>query len=519
MKTLIVLTIAAASNLTGVFGTIGPQFEQATGIHPVFSFGATANLAVQIENGAPFDVFAAADAVHVDQLAKKRLLSAGSRAIYATGILALWIPPGARAKVERLEDLANPDVKTIAVAKPELAPYGAASVETLKSMGLWQRVEPKIVYSDSISMARQYGTSGNADAVFTAYSLVMKDGGRVIQVPARAHQPIFQALGSWRPPNIRPKRESSRIFCCAGRAERSWRRTGTGLTDNRSSMDRVLSTHLICNHRLTTSWLGRVEAAGISAVEIFCVPQHLNYNDKSQINDLGYWFRDSRLKLHAVHAPMYTDEVWGRSGPHTHINITDRNKADRIRWVGEIKRALEMAETVPYRYLVQHIGVGGQEYSERAVEAAFSSLEELTVFAGQRGVEILLENTQNELSSATRLTEFNQMTHLNLNYVFDAGHANMAAGVEHEFEIMKSRIRSLHLHDNDGKTDMHLFPMCGPPGTIDWQHTMTLLRSRPDQYPLLLELKEVPAMENPIAEVARIFDALEALESSQPTHA
>lgn len=195
MNALIVLTIAAASNLTGVFQTIGPQFEQATGIHPAFSFGATANLAVQIENGAPFDVFAAADTEHVDQLDKRGLLTPHSRAIYATGILALWIPPGHTAEIGQIEDLVKPGVKIIAVAKPELAPYGAASVETLKNLGLWSRVQAKIVYSDNISMARQYGTSGNADAVFTAYSLVMKDQGKAIRIPEKTHQPISQALG------------------------------------------------------------------------------------------------------------------------------------------------------------------------------------------------------------------------------------------------------------------------------------------------------------------------------------
>ncbi len=195
MKTLIVLTIAAASNLTGVFQTIGPQFEQATGIHPVFSFGSTAALAQQIQNGAPFDVFAAADTEHVDQLQQKGLLVPNSRAVYATGILALWIPPQSPAGIERIEDLVKANVKTIAVAKPELAPYGAATVETLKNAGLWPQVQNKIVYGDNISMARQYGTSGNADAVFTAYSLVMKDGGKVIQIPEKSHQPIAQALG------------------------------------------------------------------------------------------------------------------------------------------------------------------------------------------------------------------------------------------------------------------------------------------------------------------------------------
>jgi sugar phosphate isomerase/epimerase len=281
-------------------------------------------------------------------------------------------------------------------------------------------------------------------------------------------------------------------------------------------MNRVLSTHVICNHRLTTAWMNRVEGAGISAVEIFCAPQHLDYRDKSQIGELGHWFRDSPLKLHSLHAPMYTDEIWGRSGPHTHVNITDRKKADRIGWVDEIKRALEIAEVVPFQYLIQHLGVSGQEFSEYAIEAAFSSLEELTVFARQRGVEILLENTPNELSTAEGLDLFNARTHLKLNYVFDTGHAHMGAGIGHEFEIMKPRIRSLHVHDNNGKEDQHLFPM-SEGGTIDWQTAMELLRSRPGQYPLLLELREVAEMEHPLDEIARVFDGLESLRA-KATH-
>src|SRR5271157_975406 len=123
-------------------------------------------------------------------------------------------------------------------------------------------------------------------------------------------------------------------------------------------MNHALSTHLFVNHRLTVALLTRIHQAGIPAVEIFCAPQHLDYRNKQQIAELGHWFRDSALKLHSVHSPMYTDEIWGRSGPHTHINITDRKKADRMRWVGEIKRAIEIAETIPFQYLIQHIGVG-----------------------------------------------------------------------------------------------------------------------------------------------------------------
>src|SRR5204862_5072522 len=115
---------------------------------------------------------------------------------------------------------------------------------------------------------------------------------------------------------------------------------------------------------------------------------------------------------------------------------------------------IEIAETIPFRYMVQHLGVSDEEYDDRKVDAAFSSLEELTLFARQRGVEILLENIPNRLSSAERLMSFLRATHLDLNFVFDVGHAHIGDGVEHEFEILKERIRSTHVHDNDGEKDI-----------------------------------------------------------------
>ena len=189
------VNVAAAANLSDVFQTVGAQFQAATGIHPVFSFGSTAQLTQQIENGAPFDVFAAADSAHVDQLEKEGKLAARSKAVYATGILALWIPSGSPAKIVQLTDLTSGEVRVIAIARPELAPYGEATVETLQHLGIWEQVKAKVVYGDSISMAKQYGTSGNADAVFTAYSLVLKESGKVIQVDEKLHKPITQALG------------------------------------------------------------------------------------------------------------------------------------------------------------------------------------------------------------------------------------------------------------------------------------------------------------------------------------
>jgi sugar phosphate isomerase/epimerase len=211
---------------------------------------------------------------------------------------------------------------------------------------------------------------------------------------------------------------------------------------------------------------------------------------------------------------MYTDEVWGRSGPHAVITLTEPVKSKRLAMVDEVKRALEIAESVPFRYLIQHLGVSGEEYNDRKVEAAFTALEEISVFAKQRGVEILLENIPNALSSAERLLMFLDQTHLDLGFCIDVGHAHMNEGVEAAFRQMKSRIRSTHIHDNNGEADSHLFPLVAEGGTIDWRNTMRLLNSQADQYPLLLELKENPNFPHPIETVRTVFDRLEALSTN-----
>ncbi|MEO8052705.1 MAG: sugar phosphate isomerase/epimerase family protein [Acidobacteriota bacterium] len=276
-------------------------------------------------------------------------------------------------------------------------------------------------------------------------------------------------------------------------------------------MQRALSTYLLVNHRLTNVWLDRIWEAGIPLVELFCARQHLDYHNRAQIAELGHWFRESELKLHSLHSPLHTDEHAGRSGPQAVINITEPVKSKRISMLDEIKRALEVAETIPCRYLIQHIGVTGQEYDERSVEAAFTALEEISLFAHQRGVEVLLENTPNDLASAERLLYFLNTTHLKLNVCLDVGHAHMNEGVESAYRSLKNRIRSTHIHDNNGKEDMHLFPTLAGQGNIDWGSTMQLLRSQENRYPLLLELREVTDMGPPFDTLRTVFDTLENL--------
>ncbi|MCU1339343.1 MAG: molybdenum transporter molybdenum-binding protein [Bryobacterales bacterium] len=189
------LTVAAAANLTDAFGEVGRAFKAKTGVEVIFSYGSTAQLATQIENGAPFDVFAAADTEHVDSLVSNRKITSDSRAVYALGQLALWIPDGEKSGVRELKDLAGPQIRFIAIAQPELAPYGQATVEVLKNAGLWDAVQPKLVYGTSISMAKQFAASGSANAAFTAYSLVLKDQGTVLKIDSHLYHPIEQAMG------------------------------------------------------------------------------------------------------------------------------------------------------------------------------------------------------------------------------------------------------------------------------------------------------------------------------------
>lgn len=189
------IIVAAAANLTDAFEELTQEFTKQTGIRVVLSFGSTADLAKQIENGAPFDVFAAADVAHVDALDREGLLTPGTRALYARGSLVIWLPAGSLIVVNRPEDLTHKDVERIAIAKPDVAPYGEAAVETLRSLKLWDQLEPKVVYGMNVSQVKQFVSSGNAEAGFLPRALVKADEGRSIDIDETLHRPIDQALG------------------------------------------------------------------------------------------------------------------------------------------------------------------------------------------------------------------------------------------------------------------------------------------------------------------------------------
>jgi sugar phosphate isomerase/epimerase len=271
-------------------------------------------------------------------------------------------------------------------------------------------------------------------------------------------------------------------------------------------MQRAISTYVYSKERLHPGLLDGLIRGGAQAIEIFAARQHLDYaNRKQHVREIADWFRSTGIPLNSVHSPLFADYEFGRTGAPP-INVTSTDRAARIEAMDEIKRALEIAEQIPFRFLVQHLGAPNEVFDDRKFEAAMTSIEHLRAFAKPLGVRLLLENIPNDLSTPDKLVEFIQTTHFDdVGVCFDIGHAHIMGSVNEAFEILKQHIRSTHLHDNAKDKDTHLWP---GKGTIDWTEAMQLLRSAPNTPPLLLEI-EADEKVNPVAAMTEIYEKLE----------
>jgi sugar phosphate isomerase/epimerase len=279
-------------------------------------------------------------------------------------------------------------------------------------------------------------------------------------------------------------------------------------------MQRLLSTYRYVNQPLSPTLLAQIAEAGASGIEVFCAPWHFNYAAPEAVREFGDRLGEYHLELHSLHAPAER----GSSARHDSglpISISDAERIRRLDAVDEIKRALEVAERIPVRYLVQHLGRGRQSADPRKFDAAFTSLEHLVVFAKARGVTIAIENTPDELGSPGSLQRFLADTHLHdLRLCFDIGHAHIEDGVGVSFETMRDRVVTTHIHDNHGDKDEHLLPY---EGTIDWDAALSAFATAQAPIPFVLELKEQAAGGPMPDQVRAAFDKLEkAMEGKQP---
>lgn len=187
--------VAVAANFTAPIQAIAKDFEKDTGHKLVASFGATGQFYTQIKNGAPFDVFLAADDTTPAKLESENEIVKGSRFTYAVGTLALWSAKD--GYVDGNGQVLRDNTYThLSIANPKAAPYGLAATQALDKLGLTDATKPKIVEGQSIAQAYQFVQTGNAELGFVALSQVYKDGkltgGSAWIVPANLHEPIKQ---------------------------------------------------------------------------------------------------------------------------------------------------------------------------------------------------------------------------------------------------------------------------------------------------------------------------------------
>src|SRR5579883_855706 len=145
------------------------------------------------------------------------------------------------------------------------------------------------------------------------------------------------------------------------RTERRLRRRAPHQRKGRT-MQKAVSTYVYVKERLHPGLLDGLVRGGAQAIEIFAARQHMDYaNRKQHVREIADWFRNNSVPLNSVHAPLYSDYEWGRTGG-TPVNVASTDRAGRVDAMDEIKRAIEIAEHVPFRFLIQHLGVGGEAF-------------------------------------------------------------------------------------------------------------------------------------------------------------
>lgn len=190
------VNVAVAANFTGAIRKIVPLFEKASGHTVKVSFGSTGKLYAQIENGAPFEVFLAADTKRPLKVEQEGLAVPGKRFVYAKGKLVMW-----SAKQGLFQDgetyLKKSNFAHVAIANPKTAPYGLAAQQVMEHMGIWSRLQAKLVQGESIAQTFQFVATGNAQVGFVAYSQVKAwqgGSGATWEIPMAYYKPIEQAV-------------------------------------------------------------------------------------------------------------------------------------------------------------------------------------------------------------------------------------------------------------------------------------------------------------------------------------
>lgn len=269
-----------------------------------------------------------------------------------------------------------------------------------------------------------------------------------------------------------------------------------------------ISTHVFLPQRLSPALLDNLARSGAEAIEIFAARHHFDYTDRAHVRDLGAWFRDAGV-IPSLHQPLFSTAHWSRHAA-ADLNLIDPDKSRRILAADEAKRAIEAAEQIPFRSITLHLGEKNEQWGPRALDLSLTVVEHLLAFARPLGVQLLLENLQNEVTQTESLLEILRTGHFDsVGVTLDVGHAHLQAPVseatannpegrprsalEHALELLGPRIAELHLHDNGGVKDEHVWPGTPPAGKgIDWPRLHALTAALAPEVRGVLEIAHDP---------------------------
>jgi sugar phosphate isomerase/epimerase len=267
-------------------------------------------------------------------------------------------------------------------------------------------------------------------------------------------------------------------------------------------MQRLLSTYQFVSRKVTRELIAQIGAAGFLGVEIFCSRAHFDYGNRAEVREIARALADHQVSLASLHAPTSRDLSATRESGQP-LSICEVERIRRIEAMDELRRAIDVADDLPFARMIFHMGGSRETHDLRKRDAAFSTLEHLMLHARHAGVTICIENTTSEMGDPAYLRAFVDETRLTgLRFNFDIGHANLADGpaeerIETSFAPLRELVAGVHLHDNHGEKDEHLPPH---DGSIDWPAAIKMLKTTPKaNLPLVLELKEKIGPEAPSA--------------------
>ncbi len=257
---------------------------------------------------------------------------------------------------------------------------------------------------------------------------------------------------------------------------------------------------------------------GAPTIEIFAARHHFDYADRGAVREIAGWVRDAGVRV-TLHQPLSADAVWSRHAA-PNLNLIEPEKMRRIEAIDEAKRVLESAEQIPFAAMVLHLGLSGDRWNQRALDHSLTAIEHLKAFAQPLGVKLLLENLPNEVATPEHLLEILVTGHFDeVGVCLDLGHAHLEeGGLEAAAKSLLPRIAQVHLHDNNGLRDEHLWPESAAAGTgLDLSRVGAMFDSLPEATACVIEvaheLNETP--ESAARKLSTVFSALARLQDDR----